>query len=169
MGQADQARTEGTREAVLERTELGHALRDLRERQERSLPVVAHHGYRDDVRLDPGQIGQYERGQKRPTYRTLCAILDGIGLPREELPWIVRLQLVRGQLEPSAVGLNEAEANLARVESVLLSREEAPETPSPTLRDAAEEADRHSSESRGTPSVAGTRPAAPVSRQRRSA
>ena len=170
MARDGRKRTNGT-PAQRERRELGRALRELRHQRELSLPTVAHHGYREDVQLDPGQIGQYERGKKRPCYRTLCAILDGLGLPPgTPLPWIVRLQLLRGLLEPAAVGLNEAEANLLLIEEALrASGEDYLEGLSAGLGTDIEEVERSSSESREAMSSAGSQEATRESRLKRPA
>src|SRR4051812_26046901 len=95
----------------------GAQLRELRNSTGRSLDEVARRGWNEEAKLAGSQIGQYERGEKRPEYGTLLAILDGIGLPREDWPPLVRLHVLRGSLDerefPHGNGLDPALAKLA--------------------------------------------------------
>lgn len=94
------------------RSELGAALRELRLASGRSQDLVAHYGWAEDARISGSIVGMAERGEKRPSYKQLLAILRGIGTPEEDWPEIVRLHVTRGRLDPREVGVEQALANL---------------------------------------------------------
>ncbi len=142
--------------------ELGYRAREWAKRN------PAHNGDEGGVSLSLIQKRLAPSATKPPSLRLLTALAAGLEVEPATFPEY-RLARARRLLDEREVGLDEALQNLARVESVLLSREEAPETPSPTLRDTAEEADRRSSGSRGKRFGDESPTVAPVSRRRRSA
>jgi transcriptional regulator with XRE-family HTH domain len=144
-------------------------LKHLARERRTSVERVAHAAWDQNVEgTSPSTLRKALSGDRPLPLQLVEALAAVLEVEPETFPEY-RLARARRLLDEREVGLDEALQNLARVESALLSREEAPETPSPTLREAAEEADRRSSGSRGTPSEDESPSVARVSRQRRSA
>ncbi len=144
-------------------------LKHLARERNMSVARLANVAWDPNVKgTSPATLNKALRGDRPvplPLVEALAAVLEVEPATFPEY----RLARARRLLDEREVGLDEALQNLARVESALLSREEGDETPSPTLRDAAEEADRRSSGSRGKRSEDESTSVARVSRQRRSA
>lgn len=163
MGQDEAEQPGGSSE---ERVALGNALRDAREERGFSLDLLSHYGWRDGARLSASQIGQFERGEKRPRYKTLVAIIDGLGVSPYEAAPIIRLQLARAQLDPGAVGLREALQSLDAVESALFTDRSDLAEPAEELEGLAEVGEQPHSEDGGSSAEDESPPADGESRRR---
>ena len=82
VGLADQAKSEQKeRKMVVLRHEIGDVLRDVRQRQGRTLREVSH-----SARVSLGYLSEVERGQKEASSELLSSICSALDVPLSRLP-----------------------------------------------------------------------------------
>src|SRR5207342_1711609 len=105
VGLADQAKSEQKeRKMVVLRHEIGDVLRDVRQRQGRTLREVSH-----SARVSLGYLSEVERGQKEASSELLSSICSALGAPLSQVFREVsdNFALAELQNEPVLAGVRE--------------------------------------------------------------
>jgi transcriptional regulator with XRE-family HTH domain len=98
VGMATEAHREKERKMVVLRHEIGDVLRDVRQRQGRTLREVSH-----SARVSLGYLSEVERGQKEASSELLASICGALGVPLSQVLREVSDQFALAELQAAPV------------------------------------------------------------------